>query len=177
MKRRDPTFYYILAFAALVVVLAFLQSGGGSQPKVGAPAPELRVRTLDGDELRLADLRGNVVLIDFWARWCEPCVELMPALDSLRQRMQGKPFRLLSVNIERTAAAEIKAWLERKRLDLPAAQDPSGAAQAAYQVRSIPKLVLVSPDGVVRRVYSSASEGRLVRDVEELLSGSGSPPA
>src|SRR5438093_1560568 len=79
MKRRDPTFYYILAFAALVVVLAFLQSGGGSQP--------------------------------------------------------------------------------------------------AYQVRSIPKLVLVSPDGVVRRVYSSASEGRLVRDVEELLSGSGSPPA
>jgi thiol-disulfide isomerase/thioredoxin len=173
MKRRDPTRFYVLGFGVIVVGLAVAQGflDRRHHPEVGKPAPDLVVPRLDGAEWRLSDLRGKVVLIDFWARWCEPCVRQMPVLSRLVERLRDRPFQLVSINIEDVPGDEVLAWLRRRNLGFPVARDPAGTARAAYRVTRIPLLVLVAPDGVVRKVYdASASEGRIADDVALLLS-------
>jgi thiol-disulfide isomerase/thioredoxin len=175
MRRRDPTSFYVIALGAAVVGLAVLQGVMGSRRQhvpVGKPAPELAVPRLEGGELRLSTLRGKVVLIDFWARWCEPCQKVMPDLQRLHQRLRDKPFQLLSVNIEGAPADEVRAWMEERGFSFSTGQDRQGTARTAYQVSQIPLLVLVGPDGIVRRVYDGgASADALEKDVNSLLSG------
>jgi thiol-disulfide isomerase/thioredoxin len=172
-KHRDPTLYYVLAFGLLVVGLTAAQSYFDKRGGVGTgqAAPDFEVRRLDGDSVRLASMRGHVVLVDFWARWCKPCVTMMPALERVAKRFEGRPFKLLSVNIEAAPPNQIRAWLNARGVrDVVAAQDPSGAAQVAYRVSSIPRLVLVDAKGVVRAFFGAgARESQLVTAIEDAL--------
>jgi thiol-disulfide isomerase/thioredoxin len=174
VRKRDPTLFWILGLGALVVGLAVAQGHleRTGQPRLGEPAPEIVVPGLAGGEWRLSSLRGKVVLVDFWARWCDPCVEQMPALQRLFERMRDRPFVLFSVNIEGAPAREVRRWLDERGFTFPAAQDRTGLAREAFRASRIPLLVLIGSDGIVRKVYgASASEGSLAEDVESLLRG------
>ena len=112
-------------------------------------APPLALRDLAGAPHTLADYRGKVVLVNFWATWCEPCREEMPSMHRLKQHFAGRPFAILAVNY---GESDIRAgdFLKRSSLDLTVLLDPGQDASRAWRVRVLPASFLVGPDGRVR---------------------------
>jgi thiol-disulfide isomerase/thioredoxin len=138
----------------------------------GDPAPVFALPPIEnGGELAapvaLADLRGDVVIIDFWATWCGPCRATMPRLDAIARRHEGAGLRLLSVNIEgRGVAAKARAMADRLAPSGTLLWDDSGAADA-YGVTVIPHLALIDRRGIIRWVHRGTLGNRGAADLEE----------
>lgn len=113
-----------------------------------AVAPALPAAALRGPPLDLPSLRGRAVVVAFWASWCEPCAEELPALARLRDRLAGRPFALLTVNLGE-APGKAEALLAGLGLDLPVLLDRDQAAARAWGVGGLPMAFLVGPDGKV----------------------------
>jgi len=142
----------LLAFAA--ASLAQAQAGAQLRPWSGA-TPPLALQTLDGRPVRLQDYRGKVLLVNFWATWCEPCREEMPSMNKLRAALEGRPFEVLAVNFGE-AEPRIRRFLEQVPLDFPVLLDRESAVAKSWRVRVLPASFLVGPDGRIR--YSVIGE-------------------
>ena len=133
-----------------------------------AETPPLELKRLDGQTLNLESLRGRVVLINFWATWCEPCRDEMPALVRLQAKLRSRPFELLAVNYGESAAS-ISRFLERQRLALPVLLDPEKRVADQWGAKGLPMTFLVGADGKIRWwVFGEQewSEGDAFRRVE-----------
>ncbi|MCB9851193.1 MAG: redoxin domain-containing protein, partial [Phycisphaerales bacterium] len=144
---------------------------GSSGPAEGSDAPDFTVTTLDGTKITLSELRGKVVLIDFWATWCGPCVGEIPNLVATREAHGSRDdFVMLSISIEGDTA-RVKEFTEARKLNwLQAVGDESGAEDAAerYEVNAIPALFLINRDG---KIAARDLRGPTIRtQVGELLS-------
>lgn len=138
-------------------------------PATGAPAPEFSVTTLDGAQLGLADLKGQVVLLDFWATWCPPCVASLPALGRLHEQFADRGFSVLGVNQEPEAVARVRGFVTARDLRFPVVVDP-GEISEMYGVHTLPTSFLVDQDGVIRGAWRGlVSESRLEAAIEALL--------
>ena len=112
------------------------------------PAPQNPLVTADGKALRLADFKGRLVLVNFWATWCAPCVREMPSLLRLHKARAGADFTVLAVSQDLKGWPAIEPFVGRLGLaDLPIAHDPKGALARAFGVRGIPTTVLLGRDG------------------------------
>jgi thiol-disulfide isomerase/thioredoxin len=136
-----------------------------------AAAPPLDLKDTSGNRHRLADYRGKVVLVNFWATWCEPCREELPSIERLRAALAGKPFAVLAVQMGGSprTARDIAAELG---LRFPLLFDGDSTATSAWKVNVLPTSFLVAPDGRVAlshvgEVDWSSAEWR--RKVESLL--------
>ncbi|MHC5004224.1 MAG: TlpA family protein disulfide reductase [Planctomycetota bacterium] len=138
--------------------------GGGGGQLVGKPAPALVLPTLDGQAIDLEELRGQVVVLDFWATWCGPCRAALPALHEVADwaREQQLPVRVITVNVfEREADANARRekvrrfWADNGH-KLPVAIDFTGDVAGSYGVRAIPATFVVRSDGVVHAQHSGA---------------------
>ena len=116
---------------------------------VGDRAPELRLQSIDGKTVSLADLRGKVVLVHFWATWCPPCVEEIPTLERFYLQVLGTDIEVLAVSVDDSADA-LKTFLEKNKVHFPVLRDPGGKAAASYGTRKFPETYVVGRDGVVR---------------------------
>ena len=137
----------------------------------GAETPALSRPDLTGRVVDLKSFKGRVVLVNFWATWCEPCREEMPSFERLRDRMKGKPFEILTVNYGE-GAAKIAQFMEKQKLSLPVLLDPDKEAATAWRAGGLPMTFLVDRTGRVR--YSAFgesdwSEGEPLRVVESLV--------
>ena len=113
------------------------------------PTPPLTLSRLDGAKVDLAKLRGRVVVLNFWATWCEPCRDEMPSLDRLRARMAGKPVEVLAVNFgEGRERAE--AFVAKERISTPVLLDPYKKAAGDWKVGGLPMTFLIDARGRVR---------------------------
>ena len=117
--------------------------------KQGA-TPPLSLKDLDGRGHALAEYRGSVILVNFWATWCEPCQEEMPSLRRLRERLAGQPFAILGVNYGGESEAKVRAFRQRLDIDFPLLLDPGGETPRGWRVRVLPASFLVGRDGRVR---------------------------
>ncbi len=120
-------------------------------PTVGKPAPLFTLTDLDGEEFVLAEQKGKVVYLDFWATWCPPCREAMPHSNELAQRPEAEAGDLvvLAVDLDETPD-EVTAYLEQQNFTMRTAIDPKGAAAEQYGVEGIPTFVVIGRDGVVK---------------------------
>jgi cytochrome c biogenesis protein CcmG/thiol:disulfide interchange protein DsbE len=119
-------------------------------------APDVTVARADGTAMHLADLRGRVVLVVFWASWCTPCKTSFPALDALYRELQPRGFEVLAINLdERRADAD--AFLAARPHVMPVAFDPRGAAPLAFKVRGMPTSVLIDRAGNIRYTHTGYS--------------------
>lgn len=133
---------------ALAHALAWAQ--GALRPwTASAAAPPIELKTLDGTPLALADLRGKVVVVNFWATWCEPCVEEMPSLQRLYQKLRGAPFEILAVNYQE-GVPRIRAFLQKVPVDFPIVRDTDGAVARVWNARVFPSSYVVDGAGNIR---------------------------
>jgi len=112
------------------------------------PAPEVTVETRTGETVRLADLKGRPVLINFWATWCGPCVSEMPALDALAAERAGTPLQIMAVSEDRKGESVVAPFVRKLGLTkLPIYLDPETKALAAFGSDALPTTVLIDRNG------------------------------
>ena len=143
----------------------------------GGATPPLVLQDLDGRPHRLADYRGKVVLINFWATWCAPCLAEMPSISKLRASLAGQPFAVLAVNLAEPES-RIRRFMEQVPLDFPVLLDRDTAAAKAWKARILPASFVVDPDGRIR--YSVLgeidwTEARVRKAIQALLPPAGVP--
>ena len=117
-----------------------------SQEQAGTLMPPFELKTLEGNVLRSASLKGRVVLLNFWATWCGPCKDEMPALGKLKQRFNKKDFLLLTITTDLQPKA-IKAFLNILNVDFPVLLDHTQEVSQVYMARALPLTVLIGKDG------------------------------
>jgi len=115
----------------------------------GAERLPLAAASLDGRRVDLRDLQGRVVLVNFWATWCEPCRDEMPSIEKLRTRLQGRPFHVLAVN-SGESPEKVAAFLKRENITLPVVLDRDQKAVDAWKAKGLPMTFLVDAGGRVR---------------------------
>ncbi len=118
------------------------------------PAPDFTLPTLSGAPIRLADLRGHVVLLNFWATWCVPCRTEMPSLEALYQRQKDAGLAVLAVNLDMLSTAGVEAFVQEVAVTFPIVLDPSWSTAQVYRVVGLPTTYLIDRAGnvVVREV-------------------------
>jgi peroxiredoxin len=162
---RVSTFAALLALGTMLTPLAI----GRAQASVGQGqrAPEFSLPSLQGGTVALSSFRGKVVLIDFWAQWCEPCKRELPELDQLAKQYAGKGVVVLTVNIDkqRDNAARLARQLN---LSLPVLLDPSGAVAGTFDPPKMPSSFVVDKKGIVRYVNAGYENGDIAHFKKEL---------
>lgn len=139
-------------FAAML--LATVAVAGSSS----GPAPDFSLQSLDGSTVRLSDLKGQVVLINFWATWCAPCREEMPLLDAIYQKYNRLGVELLGINVEDDASGA-QEYLNETPVTFPILFDPDGRVSKQYQVKAMPSTILVDRHGNVRHIHYGYKPG------------------
>ncbi len=130
---------------------------GADSPLVGKAAPTFELELLDGKKYKLADHKGKVVVMEFWATWCGFCLQSMPMVDEVTREFAGRGVELLAVNMEESPE-QVKPMLERHKFKMPVAMDRDGVAAARYSVTSLPQVVVVDRDGKVARLFIGAGK-------------------
>jgi thiol-disulfide isomerase/thioredoxin len=143
-----------------------------SDPLVGKKAPSLGTKLLDGTPFDLAEYEGKVVVLDFWATWCGPCVRALPELIENMSGFSNEEAVLVAVN-QGEGKKVITQFLKNKKLtDLSVAMDKNQKIGKDYQVQGIPKTVVIDQEGVIRHVHVGFSSGmgkRLKAEIKALL--------
>lgn len=135
---------------ALLLLLGTLGAAAqGLHPSPPVAAPVLALPDLDGRAHRLADYRGEVVLVNFWASWCGPCREEMPSLEKLRRSLRGEAFAVIAVNVGERAEA-VRRFAQRAQIGSLLLLDHGGRTARAWGVRALPSSYVVGPLGRVR---------------------------
>ena len=159
------------AFIALLCVECGIASAQSLKPWGNGATPALDLADPGGQKHRLADFRGKVVLVNFWATWCEPCRDEMPSMQRLQRRFEGKPFVVIAVNVGESEA-RIGEFLQKLPLDFLILRDHSSAAMKAWGVRGLPASFVVGRDGRIRYSYIGElnwDDEKLAATVEHLL--------
>lgn len=137
--------------------------------KTGDPAPDFTLTDLDGNSVRLAELRGQVVALRFWADWCPYCKDEMKALEPVHQRLQHRDLRLLAVNVGQDRETA-ERFVHRLELSYPALLDPESAVARRYGVIGLPTTVFIDRGGRVRgKILGESDALTFERMVEDLL--------
>ena len=165
----------LLASVIVLVPVAILAQGLRTNPRsvasplVGASAPDFVLRRFDGGDLRLADLRGRVLVVNFWASWCGPCREEAAALEAVWRRYRDAGLVLVGVNIQdRDAAA--RAFLAETGASYPNVVDGTGATSIAYGIYGVPETFVIDRQGRIRvRQVGALTRDGLARQIEPLL--------
>lgn len=127
---------------------------GIESPLVGKLAPDFQLELLGsgGKKFHLAEQKGKVIVLDFWATWCGPCLQTMPLVEKVVHEFDDQGVQLIAVNLEEPAKA-ITAMLERHKLQLTVALDIDGVAATKYQATAIPQTVIIDREGKVARLF------------------------
>jgi peroxiredoxin len=146
----------VAALACAVLVALPLVAAAAVAPR--SAAPDFTLRQIEGPNLRLAEQRGNVVMVNFWATWCGPCRVEMPHLNRLYEKYRGSGFTLLGVNIDDDPATA-RALAGKLGLKFPVLLDTDKRVVGTYDLNAMPATVLIDRDGRVRQVHRGYREG------------------
>ncbi|HQT33755.1 MAG: TlpA family protein disulfide reductase [Thiobacillus sp.] len=159
----------------MACALGLLLNGGtqaaGFEARPATPAPELKAQDLTGATRTLADYRGKVVLLNFWASWCPPCLREMPSMERLRLEMTGRPLAIVALDSAETPE-EVNAYLSKMKLGFPILLDPDGSNTRRWKVFALPTTFLLDAQGRVRYVLTGPTEwdeGEALQAIESLL--------
>jgi len=144
----------IIAAAFSILAASSLASSGME----GQPAPDFALKSSTGQNLRLSEYRGDVVMINFWATWCGPCRQEMPLLDELYARYQRVGFNLLGVNIDDDSRRAMQ-MIDELGVSFPVLFDARKEVSELYEVEAMPVTVLVDREGTVRYVHHGYKPG------------------
>jgi peroxiredoxin len=135
-----------------LLLLSLLTREGSRGTKIiheGDRAPEFRLQAMDGRTVSLADFRGKVVMVHFWATWCPPCVEEMPMLEQLYRSTRSTDFEILAVSVDEGGADAVAEFVQRNGLSLPVLLDSRRSVAGLYGTFKFPETYIVDRRGIV----------------------------
>jgi cytochrome c biogenesis protein CcmG/thiol:disulfide interchange protein DsbE len=143
-----------LAVAALAAVGVIAVTPTARSLTNGDPAPACVLAVLDGSRsVNLAEYRGQVVYLDFWASWCGPCRESFPFMNELQRELAGKGLQILAVSVDKTAE-DARRFLARYPAQFTVALDAAAACPTAFQLQGMPSSYIIDQSGTVRAVHA-----------------------
>ena len=154
-----------------IALSAFALTSLAASDLTGQSAPDFALKSSTGENLRLSEYRGDVVMINFWATWCGPCRQEMPLLDDLYARYGRVGFSLLGVNIDDDARRAMQ-MIDDLGVNFPVLFDETKEVSKLYQVEAMPVTVLVDRSGTVRHVhhgYKPGYEEKYLTEIRSLL--------
>lgn len=139
--------------AGLLLLLLILNGcyGGSRPPHVGKAAPDFSVQDSD-HKVSLSDFRGKIVVLNFWATWCPPCVEEMPSLVQMDERLKNKGIAVLGVSIDVDADAYHR-FLKEHKVGFVTVRDPAQKSASLYGTHGWPETYIIDRSGIVRRKF------------------------
>ena len=146
-----------LGVCAMGLLLAGGAQAAGFEARAATLAPELKAQDLAGAQKSLADYRGKVVLLNFWATWCPPCQREMPSLERLRAKMAGRPLEIVAISSAETPD-EVNAYLSKMKLGFPVLLDTDSSNTRRWKVFALPTTFVLDAEGRVRRVLTGPAE-------------------
>lgn len=161
---------FALTAAALVASLAAF-TWSASATNDAAPAPAFSLASRAGGQVSLAELKGQVVMINFWASWCGPCRQEFPALDQIYAKYKPMGFTLVAINVE-TEKADAEKFLSATPASFPILFDPDNKVSGSYGVSAMPTTILVDRQGRVRwlhRAYKPGDEAKYIEQIRAAL--------
>lgn len=146
-----------LALALATAVLAASSGADAAQdpaaalalirPKPAQPAKDFQVATPDKGQLRLSDFKGKVVFLNFWATWCKPCEEEMPAMERLYQQYRDRGLVVLAISADAEGAPVVAPFVKRHKLTFPIGLDPKMNVSSLYGVWALPSTFIIDKQG------------------------------
>jgi thiol-disulfide isomerase/thioredoxin len=162
----------ILGFPIALLAAALLATAWPAAATDGAvPAPQFSLASRAGGQVSLADLKGQVVMINFWASWCGPCRQEFPALDQIYAKYKPMGFTLVAINVE-SEKADAEKFLSATPASFPILFDPDNTVSGKYGVSAMPTTVLVDRQGRVRwqhRAYKPGDEAKYIEQIRAAL--------
>jgi peroxiredoxin len=150
-----------------LVFSVFAASSLASSGLAGQPAPDFALKSSTGENLRLSEYRGDVVMINFWATWCGPCRQEMPLLDELYSRYQRVGFNLLGVNIDDDSSRAM-AMINELGVSFPVLFDARKEVSRLYEVDAMPVTIIVDREGNVRHVHQGYKPGYELKYLDQV---------
>jgi cytochrome c biogenesis protein CcmG/thiol:disulfide interchange protein DsbE len=158
-----------LALVALLVVALLTRYTG--RPQLGDPAPEFALTLLDGSEMSLSDLRGQVVVLNFWASWCFPCRREAPALQQVWESYRNQGVAFLGLSYQDVQSAS-QAFIEEFGITYPNGMDVRGRISRSYGITGVPETFVIDRDGnLVWFNVGEVSADTLIEQLERMLDG------
>ncbi len=153
-------YFYVLTFSLLVGCV----SGGRSNISPGEPPPQFTLSDLTGKQVSLSEFQGKLVLINFWASWCGPCLSEMPALQRLYSRLKDEGFVILAIGVDDDAES-LRKFTEKYGLTFPVLFDEGSKIKRLYGLTGVPESFFVGRDGRLIMVPDPADNSPVVRIV------------
>ena len=152
---------------AAALALTLVPEIAAAKVSKGQRAPGFTLPSLSGEKVSLSGFAGKVVVLDFWAQWCEPCKRELPELDKLAKSYGAKNVAIITVNIDKQRDNADKL-VRTLGLSLPVLLDAAGAVAATYDLPKMPSSYVIDPKGVVRFVHEGYESGDIARFQKEI---------
>jgi peroxiredoxin len=149
---------YPAVLRSLFLFLLFWGISPAYAAKLDQPAPDFTLKTLSGENLKLSEQAGNVVLVNFWASWCGPCRKEMPLLNDLHNKYKALGFAVWGVNVEEQSR-EARSFLADSPVDFPILLDNTNSVSKLYGVIAMPTTVVIGRNGSLRYVHKGYQVG------------------
>ena len=157
----------LAALLAALVAVAWSASATDGSP----PAPEFKLVNRAGGEVSLSSLKGQVVMINFWASWCGPCRQEFPALDQIYSKYKPMGFQMVGINVE-SEKTDAEHFLGKTPVSFPILFDPENKVSGSYGVNAMPTTFLVDRQGKLRwqhRAYKPGDEAKYIEQIRAML--------
>jgi peroxiredoxin len=141
--------FKIVSKLTLIILFSFFLSGMASPPlRVGGPAPSFELENLKGETFKSSDLKNKVVILNFWATWCVPCIKEVPELKKAYVSFKDNDVEIIAINFAETRS-KVEGFVEKHNLNFPVLLDKYGDVSQDYRVRNLPVTYIISPDGII----------------------------
>jgi cytochrome c biogenesis protein CcmG/thiol:disulfide interchange protein DsbE len=160
---------FVTRILAVLAVLLIASTAMALDP--GSRAPEIGLNDRDGHRVDLASMRGHVVVVDFWASWCEPCADEMPVLEALYTSLHSQGLDIVGVSQD-SSAGNITSFLRRVHVSFPVVHDNGHAVADRYHPAGMPTSFIIDRHGIVRfvhRGYRASDRAAIEREVRQLV--------
>ncbi len=155
-----------------IILIAILGLGMGKAPQVDSKMVDFSLSDLNNQEVKLSDLKGKVVFLNFWATWCPPCRKEMPSMQKLHDRFAKEEFIMLAVSIDRSGIEQVGPFIKKNGYTFPVLLDSTGKVASQYKVKGIPATFIIDKKGKLVERHVGArnwADDSVIKKINKLI--------